>query len=104
MGALFEPEPSRWGLRGDPYLWRALRDYVGDQEIPASPAGVTGLLYTAFGEVVGVNLASYPEPTVYREQFAHGGMSGGMISIETWRDQLIPLLTDRARLHGAESG
>jgi hypothetical protein len=91
-------------LRGDPYLWRALRDYVRDEEIPASPAGVTGLLYTAFGEVVGENLASYPEQTMYREQFAHGGMSGGLISIETWRDQLIPLLTDRARLYRTESG
>ncbi len=62
------------------------------------------LFEPAFGEVVGVNLASYPEQTVYREQFAHGGMSGGMISIETWREQLIPLLTDRARLLGTESG
>jgi hypothetical protein len=41
---------------------------------------------------------------MYREQFAHGGMSGGLISIETWRDQLIPLLTDRARLYRTESG
>jgi hypothetical protein len=104
MGALFEPEPTRWGLRGDPHLWRALRDHVRDQEIPASPAGVTGLLYAAFCEVVGVDIASYPEQTVYRERFSHGGMSGGMIGIETWRDQLIPLLTDRARLHGTESG
>ena len=104
MGTLFEPEPGRWGLRGDPHLWRALRDHVSDQEIPASPAGVTGLLYAAFRELVGVDLASCPEQTVYREQFAHGGMSGGMISIGTWRDQLIPLLTDRARLQGTESG
>jgi hypothetical protein len=22
---LFDPEPQTWGLRGDPYLWRALR-------------------------------------------------------------------------------
>jgi hypothetical protein len=43
MADLFEPEPGRWGLRGDPHLWRALRDYVGDQDIPASAAGVTGL-------------------------------------------------------------
>jgi hypothetical protein len=41
---------------------------------------------------------------VYREQFAHGGMSSGMISLETWRDQLIPLLAERAELHRAESG
>ena len=104
MGALFEPEPSRWGLRGDPHLWRALRDLLSAREVPASPAGVVSLLHAAFSELVGVDLASYPETSVYRERFAHGGMSGGMISIETWRDQLIPLLTDRARLHSTESG
>jgi hypothetical protein len=68
MGGLFEPEPSRWGLRGDPHLWRALRDHLCDHEIPASPAGVTSLLHAAFGEVAGVNLASYSESAVYLEQ------------------------------------
>ena len=103
-GPLVESEPSRWGLRGDLHLWRALRDHLCAEEISASRAGVVGLLYAAFSEITGVNLASHPELSVYREQFAHGGMSSGMISLETWRDQLIPLLAERAELHGAQSG
>jgi hypothetical protein len=60
---------------------------------------VVRLLHAAFTELVGVDLVSNPESSVYRERFAHGGMSGGMISLDTWREQLIPLLADRARLH-----
>jgi hypothetical protein len=28
---------------------------------------------------------------------AHGGMSSGMISLEAWRQRLMPVLTERAR-------
>ena len=31
---LFDPEPQRWGLRGDPYLWRALRAQTGPDVTP----------------------------------------------------------------------
>jgi hypothetical protein len=34
---------------------------------------------------------------VYREQYAHGGMSSGMISLDTWRQRLMPMLAERAR-------
>lgn len=104
MAELFDPEPERWGLRGDPHLWRAFRDHLDDRDIPASPAGVAGLLYDAFMDIVGVDLAGHPESSVYREGFAHGGMSSGMISLDTWRDRLIPLLTERASRYRAESG
>ena len=31
---LFEPEPEKWGLRGDTYLWRELKEHFGDNELP----------------------------------------------------------------------
>jgi hypothetical protein len=34
---------------------------------------------------------------VYLEQYAHGGMSSGMISLEAWRQRLMPMLVERAR-------
>ncbi|MDQ1291556.1 MAG: hypothetical protein QG615_1364, partial [Nitrospirota bacterium] len=34
---------------------------------------------------------------VYREEFAHGGMSSGFVCLEVWRDRLIPLLVSRGR-------
>jgi hypothetical protein len=33
---------------------------------------------------------------MYREQYAHGGMSSGMISLDTWRQRFIPMLAERA--------
>jgi hypothetical protein len=97
VSALFDPEPQTWGLRGDPYLWRALRSHLADREIPASPGELAGLLHQAFRELVGTDLASDPATSVYREQYAHGGMSSGMISLDAWRQRLMPILAARAR-------
>jgi hypothetical protein len=97
VSALFDPEPQTWGLRGDPYLWQALRVHLADQDIPASADELAGLLNEAFRDLAGADLASDPATSVYKEQFAHGGMSSGMISLDTWRQQLLPLLTERAR-------
>lgn len=97
MADLFDPEPRRWGLRGDPYLWRALGDKLSDVDVPASEGEVVSLLHAAFGELVGSDLRSDPAPSVYLERFAHGGMSSGMVSLDTWRQQLMPLLAERAR-------
>jgi hypothetical protein len=35
-----------------------------------------------FRELAGIDLAVDPTASVYREQYAHGGMSSGMISLE----------------------
>jgi hypothetical protein len=97
MSALFDPEPETWGLRGDPHLWRALRERLSVEDIPPSTGEVITLLHAAFRELAGADLASDPASAVYREHYAHGGMSSGMISLGTWRDQLMPMLTQRAR-------
>jgi len=94
---LFDPEPQTWGLRGDPYLWRALRAHLAGQDIPASPGGLASLLHQAFRELAGVDLASDPAASVYLEQYAHGGTSSGMISLDAWRQRLMPVLVERAR-------
>jgi hypothetical protein len=97
MAILFEPEPEQWGLRGDPYLWRALRDHLSATDIPTSGDAVVTLLHRAFSELAGVDLASASDERVYLEQYAHGGMSSGQICLPVWRDRLVPLLTKRAR-------
>ena len=35
--------------------------------------------------------------SAYREQYARGGMSSGMISLDAWRQRLMPMLAERAR-------
>lgn len=97
MAVLFDPEPRRWGLRGDPFLWRAMREHLSDTAIPASADEAAGIISAAFSDLTGVDLASDPASSVYLEACAHGGMSGGMISLDAWRQDLMPLLAERAR-------
>ncbi|OIJ64983.1 hypothetical protein [Streptomyces mangrovisoli] len=97
LSDLFDPEPEVWGLRGDPYAWRALRDHLADAGATASADEAPGLLRTAFEDVVGVDLDTDTRSQVYREQYAHGGMSSGHVCLQTWRDRLMPLLVERAR-------
>ena len=96
LSALFDPEPARWGLRGDPYLWRALRERLAGTDLPASLSEVTTILHTAFTQLAGANLTGETLSSVHREQYAHGGMSSGMISLEAWREDLMPVLLERA--------
>ena|SRR6266566_5448774 len=97
MADLFDPEPRTWGLRGDPYLWQALREHLSGTDIPASVGEAVALLHAAFGELVGLDLVGDPAPSVYLERYAHGGMSSGMISLDTWRQRFMPMLAERAR-------
>jgi hypothetical protein len=93
---LFEPEPEQWGLRGDPYVWRALAAHLAGTYLPPSAAEIESMLYAAFNRLVAVDLATDPSPSVYREEFAHGGLSSGHVSLDTWRAYLMPMLVDRA--------
>jgi hypothetical protein len=95
VAVLFDPEPATWGLRGDPYLWRALREHLADAPLPRSADELTGLLRAAFRELTGIDIAAEAAATAYQQQYAHGGMSSGMISLDTWRDTLFPLLAER---------
>jgi hypothetical protein len=45
---------------------------------------VLRLLHEAFTELTGLDLASGTAASAYRAQYAHGGMSSGMIRLDTW--------------------
>ncbi len=96
MTALFDPEPHTWGLRGDPYIWRALREHLSGADMPGSAAEIAAKLHAAFGELVGVDLADDQASSVYLEEHAHGGMSSGVVSLDAWRQRLMPMLVERA--------
>ncbi|MEW1636756.1 hypothetical protein AB0469_22095 [Streptomyces sp. NPDC093801] len=101
---LFEGGANGWGLRGDPHVWQALHDTLAGTDLPASADAVARLLYTTFDELVEVDLLGEQAPYVYRERYAHGGMSSGMVHLGTWRRKLLPLLVERAeRLLAARS-
>jgi len=104
LSALFDPEPGTWGLRGDPHLWRAMREHLAEGDLPATLGQVRARLHAAFAELAGVDLADEAESRVYRERYAHGGMSSGWISVDHWRETLMPLLARRARAVLREAG
>jgi hypothetical protein len=99
MGALFDPRPDgagAWRLRGDPHVWRAMQERLSTIPVPETAAQVTELLHATFSDVVGVDLATTSEESVYRPEFAHGGMSSGYVALYFWRSDLIPMLEARA--------
>ncbi|MGW4161376.1 hypothetical protein [Streptomyces sp. NPDC004788] len=96
VSELFDPAPGRWGLRGDPFVWQALRDTLSGADVPPSAEAVAGLLRATFEELVEVDLLGEPAPHVYRQRYAHGGMSSGMVHLDMWRHTLLPLLVERA--------
>jgi hypothetical protein len=92
----FDLLPWQWGLRGDPYTWDAVRARVAATPTPPDREGIRAAYVQAFDEVVGVDLDGTSEPTVYRPELDHGGMSAGTVSLEWWRQTGIPLLVERA--------
>jgi hypothetical protein len=93
MADCFDLRHRQWGLRGDPHVWELLRDPLSD--LP-TPPDVLGALLDEFEAATGADLRADESELVYRDEFDHGGMSGGVISLEWWRRKAIPLMTLRA--------
>jgi hypothetical protein len=37
VSEIFEEEPRHWGLRGDPFLWRELKEIFKEIDMPDTP-------------------------------------------------------------------
>ncbi len=93
MNALFEPKPTQWSLRGDPFLWEAMKSNFTATPMPNNAESLAKLIRQQFKEITSHSL---DEDKYFKlHQFNHGGMSGGGISPEFWRNTLIPLLQQR---------
>ncbi len=93
IATLFEKSPIQWGLRGDPNLWQAMQTHFAQTPLPADAHTLIQLLEHAF-----VTLTDHPiitEKHFFIAQFAHGGMSSGLISPTFWRETAVPLLCNR---------
>ena len=88
FSVLFEREPDTWGLRGDPALWKAMQAHFSTTPLPDSPAELLEKIADAFTLLTGQPL--YTPEQFYLEEFAGGGMSGGYICPEWWRDEALP--------------
>ncbi|MCW2795887.1 hypothetical protein [Nocardioides sp.] len=99
LGDLFTPAPQRWGLRGDVWVWSAMHERLVATPLPDDDKAVERLLLDTFIALVGVDPHDPQEGdgvNVHREEFAHGGMSGGMIHLPWWLETGLPLLASRA--------
>ncbi|MTW02687.1 ankyrin repeat domain-containing protein [Pseudoduganella ginsengisoli] len=95
MADLFDPIPSQWGFRGDPFLWMEMAHALCHVPIPKDDSVVELILRACFTSLTGAELRRDQDLTIPR--FARGGMSSGMISGESWTMSLIPKLRQRAQ-------
>lgn len=101
VSEIFDEEPQRWGLRGDPFLWRYLKERYQTVALPYSVEELKQDILSVFEHFAG-------EPPAYGcihrvPEFAkiRVGMSTGMISDDFWLDTAIPLLLERLKhFHG----
>lgn len=103
VGSLFEREPTRYGLRGDPYLWRELRARFADTPLPDDWFTLRTLIADTIEQVVGVSLTSRESTpwhddsaAVHLPEFDPGhGMSAGAVHLPWWAHTGVPILLDR---------
>lgn len=95
VSEIFLEEPKQWGLRGDPFLWRYLKERFGDIPAPYPSEKLNTDILQAFEHFAGEppergKICKAPE-------FAkkHVGMSTGGLSSDFWLDIAIPTLMRR---------
>jgi hypothetical protein len=54
---LFKEEPVQWGLRGDPHLWKEIKEYFEEVEVVSSSAGFERKLIEAYEVITGHRLS-----------------------------------------------
>lgn len=93
MADLFQKKPGQWGLRGDPYLWQEMADHFAGTPLPGTAKQLEQLLIQTFETLIGQPITA--ETFIAIERFPRGGMSGGLVSPEFWRETAVPLLLKR---------
>jgi hypothetical protein len=101
MGDLFEPLPMRWGLRGDPHLWKAMRQRFADVPYPANQWALLDAVRAAFEELTGVGLAANIGHIPIEAYRIGSGISDGVVDGDWWHTVAQALLLDRWNVAGA---
>ena len=96
VSALLAKDPIQFGVRGDVHLWRDMRERLSHVPLPATEEELRTIIEAMFRELTGHPI-SHGEEYIRLDKYDHGGMSGGLVSPEWWREKLIPLLLQRHR-------
>lgn len=81
MGDLFDVEPMGWGLRGDPYLWKEMKEHFASTCLPNSKSELESLVSNAFKELTGHQISE-----------TSSSMSKGLLTVacpQEWWHQTI---------------
>lgn len=92
--SIFAVAPETWGLRGDPYFWEYLRDFIDKKEINTGD-DIEAFVKGEYFALSGKEMTGETGDFVRVERFAHGGMSSGGVCGEWWANDGIPLLRER---------
>ncbi|QIZ76257.1 hypothetical protein [Ferrimonas lipolytica] len=93
ISEIFENEPTQWGLRGDPFLWRELKETLTAVDMPATPSELQALIEAEYENATGHSISE--QKLFFIERFCSHGMSSGGISPDFWVAKAIPLLVSR---------
>ncbi len=96
LGDAFDVIHRQWGLRADPHVWDALRNLLANESTPRSPVAVRKAFVDGLRRLTGIDIDDDERREVYLEGFDQGGMSGGVLDVDWWREKGIPLLVQRA--------
>lgn len=92
----FDITHRQWGARGDVHAWRAMREALATTPTPVASDTVRASYVEGLRRVADVDLGRADTHRVYRGHLDHGGMGGGTVDADWWRDKGIPLLVERA--------
>jgi hypothetical protein len=95
LAELFTPRPLRWGLRGDPYLWEAMRLRFVDIECPANQWALIDAVRRAFEDLTGVRLDANTGHVPVEAYRTGSGISDGVVDGDWWYHIGQALLLDR---------
>ncbi|MEH6834308.1 hypothetical protein [Falsihalocynthiibacter arcticus] len=103
---IFREAPSKWGLRGDPYLWDAMGWHLSNKRAategldnPLNLSNLSDTIASGFRDLTGVDLDDGADE-VPLDWLPQRGISGGFVDLPTWRESLVPELLSRAQIIG----
>lgn len=93
VSEIFEEEPIQWGLRGDPFLWRELKEAFRETDMPSTPQELQYLIEEEYEKSTGHPIDHQENFGI--ERFRSHGMSSGGVCPEFWVSSGTPLLVSR---------
>jgi hypothetical protein len=95
LSQIFQSEPPHWGLRGDPYLWKEMKNVLGSHAYPNTEEDFIVLLEQTYEQLTGRSIKE--QGSVFIERYSQGGMSSGQVAPQFWAEIGLPLLLERYR-------